>query len=112
MSTTSTTRSARLAAGLLAGGLALAPLSACTFSSDNVSCSASTCTVTLSGDGAETEILGTTLTFGGVQDGRAQLSVGGASVSCGEGETVSAGPLSLECSGITDESVELSASLS
>ncbi len=112
MSTTSTTRSARLAAGLLAGGLALAPLSACTFSSDNVSCSASTCTVTLSGDGAETEILGTTLTFGGVQDGRAQLSVGGASVSCGEGETVSAGPLSLECSGITDDSVELSASWS
>ena len=112
MSTTSTTPSVRLAAGLLAGGLALAPLSGCTFSSDNVSCSASTCTVTLSGDGAETEILGTTLTFGGVQDGRAQLSVGGASVSCGEGETVSAGPLSLECSGITDDSVELSASLS
>ena len=112
MSTTSTTASARLAAGLLAGGLALAPLSGCTFSSDNVSCSASTCTVTLSGDGAEAEILGTTLTFGGIQDGRAQLSVGGASVSCGEGETVSAGPLSLECSGVSDDSVELSASLS
>ena len=112
MSTTSTTRSVRLAAGLLAGGLALSPLSGCTFSSDNVSCSASTCTVTLSGDGAEAEILGTTLTFGGIQDGRAQLSVGGASVSCGEGETVSAGPLSLECSGVSDDSVELSASLS
>jgi hypothetical protein len=112
MHTTSTTRTARLAAGLLAGGLALASLSACSFSSENVSCSASTCTVTLSGDGAEAEILGTTLTFGGIQDGRAQLSVGGASVSCGEGETVSAGPLSLECSGVTGDSVELSASLS
>ena len=109
MSTTSTTRSARLAAGLLAGGLAL---TGCTFSSNNVSCSTSTCTVTLTGDGAEAEILGTTLTFGGIQDGRAQLSVGGASVSCGEGETVSAGPLSLECSGVSDDSVELSASLS
>ncbi len=108
----STIRSARLTAGLLAGGLALASLSACTFSSQNVSCSTSSCSVTLSGTGAEAEILGTTLTFGGVQDGRAQLSVGGASVSCGEGETVSAGPLSLECSGVTDDSVELSASLS
>jgi hypothetical protein len=112
MSTTPTNRSARLAAGLLAGGLALAPLSGCSFSSDNVSCSGSTCSVTLSGSGAEAEILGTTLTFGGVQDGKAQLSVGGASVSCGEGETVTAGPLSLECSGVTEDSVELSASLS
>jgi hypothetical protein len=111
MSTTSTNRSARLAAGLLAGGLALAPLAGCTFSSGNTSCSTSGCTVTLTGDGAEADILGTTLTFGGVQDGRAQLSVAGASVSCGEGETISAGPLSLECSGITDDSVELSASL-
>jgi len=112
MSTTSTNRSSRLVAGLLAGGLALAPLTGCSFSSKNVSCSGSTCTVTLSGSGAEAEILGTTLTFGGVQDGRAQLSVGGASVSCGEGETVTAGPLSLECSGVTEDSVELSASLS
>ncbi len=108
----STTRSPRLAAGLLAGGLALVPLTGCSFSSNNVSCSGSTCTVTLSGDGAEAEILGTTLTFGGIQDGEAQLSVGGASVSCGEGETVTAGPLSLECSGVTEDSVELSASLS
>ena len=114
---TSTTRTARpgaarLAAALLAGGLLLGPLAGCTFSSGNVSCSGSSCTVTLSGEGQKAEILGTTLTFGGVENGRAQLSVGGASVSCGEGETVTAGPLSLECSGITDDSVELSASLS
>ncbi len=108
----STTRSPRLAAGLLAGGLALVPLTGCSFSSNNVSCSGSTCTVTLSGDGAEAEILGTTLTFGGIQDGKASLSVGGASVSCGEGETVTAGPLSLECSSVTEDSVKLSASLS
>ena len=83
---TTTTRSARLATGLLAAGLLLAPLTGCSFSSDNVSCSGSTCTVTLSGDGAEAKILGTTLTFAGIQDGKASLSVGGASVSCGEGE--------------------------
>ena len=112
MSSTSTTRARRLAAPLLAGALLLAPLAGCSFSSDNVSCSGSTCTVTLSGDGAEAEILGTTLTFGGIEGGRASLSVGGASVSCGEGETVTAGPLELKCSSVTDDSVELSASLS
>jgi hypothetical protein len=106
-----TTRPARIAAGLLTGGLLLAPLTACTFTSNNVSCSTSSCSVTLTGDGAEAEILGTTLTFGGVQDGRASLSVGGASVSCGEGESVAAGPLELQCSSITDDGVELTASL-
>ena len=106
MSTTS-----RIAAPLLAGALLL-PLSACSFSANGVSCSTSSCTVTLSGDGAEAEVLGTTLSFAGVQDGRASLSVGGASVSCAEGESVSAGPLELQCSSVTDDAVELTASLS
>ena len=108
MSPTST--AARIAAPLLAGALLL-PLSACSFSANGVSCSTSSCTVTLSGEGAETEVLGTTLSFGGVQDGRASLSVGGASVTCGEGETVTAGPLELTCSSVTGDSVELTASL-
>jgi len=105
---TSTAR--RIAAPLLAGALLL-PLSACSFSSNGVNCSTSSCTVTLTGDGAEADVLGTTLSFGGVQDGRASLGVGGASVSCGEGETVTAGPLQLECSSVTGDSVELTASL-
>jgi spore coat protein U-like protein len=108
MSSTST--AARIAAPLLAGALLL-PLSACSFSANGVSCSTSSCTVTLSGEGAEVDILGTTLSFGGVQDGRASLSVGGASVTCGEGETVTAGPLELQCSSVTGDSVELTASL-
>ncbi|MCW2701198.1 MAG: hypothetical protein JWQ45_2733 [Blastococcus sp.] len=112
MPTTSTHRSVRITPVLLAGSLLLAPLTGCSFSSENVSCSGSTCTVTLSGNGAEAEILGTTLTLGGVENGKASLSVAGASVSCGEGETVTAGPLSLECSSVTDDSVKLSASLS
>ena len=111
MSSTSTTRTARLAAGLLAGGLAIVSLAGCSFTSNNVSCSTSSCSVTLTGDGAEAEILGTTLSFGGTQDGRASLSVGGASVSCGEGESVTAGPLQLTCTSVTDDSVELTASL-
>jgi len=106
-----TPRPARIAGGLLAGGLLLAPLSACTFTSDNISCSTSSCTVSLSGEGAEAEVLGTTLSLGGIQDGRATLTVGGASVSCGEGESVTAGPLELECSSITEDGVELTASL-
>jgi hypothetical protein len=32
-------------------------------------------------------------------------------VSCAEGESVSAGPLTLKCSKVTDEGVELTASL-
>ena len=105
------TSTSRRAAGLLAGGVALAALTGCTFSSDNVSCSGSSCTVTLSGDGAGAEILGTTLSLGSVQDGRASLSVAGASVSCAEGESVTAGTLELQCTSVTEDSVELTASL-
>ena len=100
----------RRAAGLLAGGVALAALTGCTFTSNNVSCTTSSCTATLSGDGAEAEILGTTVSLGSVQDGRASLSVAGASVSCAEGESVTAGPLALECTSVTEDSVELTVS--
>jgi hypothetical protein len=106
-----TTRTSRIAAGLLAGGLTLVPLSACTFTSDNVSCTTSSCTVTLSGEGAKAEVFGTTLEFAGTQDGRATLGVAGANVSCGEGENVAAGPLQVTCSSVTDDAVELTATL-
>jgi hypothetical protein len=99
---------ARLAAGPLAGGLALA---GCSLSSDNVSCSGTTCTATLSGEGTSAKILGTKLEFAGTKDGRATLGVGDASVSCTEGESVSAGPLSVTCTKVTDGTVEVTASL-
>lgn len=100
------------AAGLTTGAaLLVLPLTACSLSSNNVSCQNNQCTVTLSGEGAEAEILGTSLAFGGVQDGRASLSVGNASVSCTQGESVEAGPLSLTCTSVTEDSVELSATL-
>jgi hypothetical protein len=111
MSSTPRTSPARIAAGLLTGGLLLAPLTACSFTSENVSCSVNSCTATLSGDGATAEILGTTLKFGGVQDGKATLGVGDASVSCAEGESVNVGPLSVTCKSVTDDAVELEASL-
>src|SRR3712207_3856385 len=110
MSTT-TSRASRLAAGVLAGSLALLPLTACSFSSDTFSCSGSECSVTLTGSDAQVEILGTTLSYGGVQDGRATLDVGNVGVSCAQGETVNAGPLTLTCTTVEADSVELTASL-
>jgi hypothetical protein len=101
----------RLAAGALAATLLVVPVTGCSASSQNVSCSGSSCTATLSGDGAEATILGTSLAFAGTKNGRATLSVGDASVSCAQGEKVSAGPLSLTCTTVTENSVEVTASL-
>jgi hypothetical protein len=111
MSSTPAARAARIPAAVFAGAVALLPLAGCTLTSNNVSCSTSSCTATLSGDGAEAEILGTTVKFAGTQDGRATLGVGDASVSCAEGESVGAGPLSVTCTKVGDDSVELTASL-
>jgi hypothetical protein len=98
------------AAGLTtAAALLVLPLAAC--SSGNVDCSGTQCTATLTPDDMEAEILGNSLAFGGVQDGRASLSVGNQSVSCAQGESVEAGPLSLTCTTVTEDSVELTASL-
>ncbi|MGY1837711.1 MULTISPECIES: hypothetical protein [unclassified Modestobacter] len=104
-------RTRSTAAALAAGALLLAPLTACSFSSENVSCADNRCTVTLSGEGATATVLGTEIGFTGVQDGQATLSVGDTSVSCGEGDQVSAGPLALSCTSVSSDSVELAASL-
>jgi hypothetical protein len=111
MSSTTKARTTRIAAGVLAGALTLIPLAGCSFTSNNVSCSTSSCTATLSGDGAEADIFGTKLQFAGTQDGRATLGVGDTSVSCAEGESITAGPLSVTCTSVTDDAVELTASL-
>ena len=102
-----TSRTARIAVP----ALALLALAACSLTSNDVSCSGTQCTATLSGQGAEASILGTSLAFAGTQDGRATLSVGDTEVSCAAGESVSAGPLSLTCTSVGDDEVELTASL-
>jgi hypothetical protein len=101
----------RRVAGLLAGAVALLPLTACQVNSDNVSCSGNSCSVTLSGDGAKATVLGKSLAFAGTSGGRATLSVGDSQVSCSAGQSVTAGPLRLACTKVTDDSVELTASL-
>ncbi|MEU2347118.1 hypothetical protein [Modestobacter sp. NPDC049651] len=103
-------RPVRALAGVAAGALLLLPLAACG-SDSGVSCSGRTCTATLSGDDATVSVLGNDLAFAGTQDGKASLSVGDAQVSCAQGEEVSAGPLTLTCTEVTDDSVKLSASL-
>jgi len=95
--------------GAAAGLLLLLPLTAC--SSENVSCSGKQCSATLSGSGAKASFFGTDLAFAGTKDGRAGLSVGDTDVSCAQGESVSAGPLSLTCTSVTDDSVEITAAL-
>ncbi len=147
----------RVAAGLLAGVLVLAPLAGCgdtsepadadaspgtsesspaedtgaatedTQSEDNaessgssgtdgdtqadVECSGTSCSLILSGGGAEAEILGTQVSLSAVESGRATVRVGEEEVSCNEGESVSAGPLTLECTTVAEDSVTMTASL-
>ena len=102
-------RPVRALVGAAAGLLLFLPLTAC--SSQNVSCSGSQCTATLSGSGAEATFFGNDLAFAGTKDGRATVSVGGTEYSCAEGESVSAGPLSLTCTSVTDDSLEVTAAL-
>ena len=106
-----TSSRARTAAGLLSGALLLLPLAACQVNSDSVSCSGHSCSVTLTGNGATAKVLGSTVGYASTSNGRASVSVAGHSVSCSQGQSVSAGPLTLECSKVTDNSVQLTASL-
>ena len=102
-------RRVRVAAGAAAGILLLLPVAAC--GSDNVSCSGKSCTATLTGDGAKAKILGHDLAFAGTQNGRATLSVGDQSVSCAQGDSVDAGPLSITCTTVTDNSLTITATI-
>lgn len=79
--------------------------------SDAVDCSGSSCSVTLDAESGSVEVLGTTMSFDGIQDGEATVSVGDQEVSCSEGESVEAGPLSLECSAVSEEGITLTATL-
>ena len=138
--------SSRVASGVLAGALLLAPLAACSDTSDSevspetsamettpaedtgaaetsepgsgaggtnadVDCSGTSCTVTLTGGGAEADILGTAVVLETVADGRATVRVGDREVSCSEGESVSAGPLTLACETVDQDAVTMTATL-
>ena len=145
----------RIAAGVLAGALVLAPLAGCgdtTSTPDgdaapeatatesapaeetgdataspesgttgatgtdggtnaDVNCSGTSCSITLSGNGAEADILGTTVALGAVENGRATVRVGDRELACNQGETISAGPLTVECTTVSEDAVTMTASL-
>ncbi len=77
----------------------------------DVDCTGNSCSVTLSGDGAEADILGTTIVLGGVENGQATFRVGNQDLTCGEGDTTEAGPLTLECTTVQEDTVTLTATL-
>jgi hypothetical protein len=103
--------SPRLRAGATAALLLTIPLAACSSTSSATSCTGTTCAVTLNGTGSGVDVLGQHLAFAGTEGGRASISIGGRSVSCTEGQSVDAGPLTLTCSSITADSVRLTARL-
>ena len=75
-----------------------------------VSCSGSTCSVTLAGTGSRAHVLGTTISFGAVDGDQATLRVGGQTVTCTPGEEVTAGSLRLTCTTVADGAVTFTAS--
>ncbi len=75
-----------------------------------VSCSGEECSVTLGGTGSAAGIFGTTVSLQGIQDGRATIRVDDQDVSCAEGQVVAAGPITLRCTRVGDDTVEFAAS--
>jgi hypothetical protein len=97
--------------GTAAGLLLALPLAACSSTTSATSCSGATCSVTLTGSGSSVDVLGQHLAFAGTQGGTASISIGDRSVSCTQGQSVDAGPLTLSCSEVTADSVKLTAKL-
>jgi hypothetical protein len=75
-----------------------------------VSCTDTTCSVTLGGAGSAVEVLGSTIVFGGIRDGRASLRVGTRTVPLSAGGTVRAGQLVLTCTSVTEDTVSFTVS--
>ncbi len=75
-----------------------------------VSCTGSTCSVTLAGTGSRAHVLGTSIALRGVDDDRATLRVGDRTVTCAPGDSAAAGALRLTCTSVADGVVEFTAS--
>ena len=74
-----------------------------------VSCLEDSCTVTLAGTGSLVQVFDTTIAFVAIRDGAATLRVEDQEVVCRQGDGVPAGPLQLECTGVTEDTVEFTA---
>jgi hypothetical protein len=76
-----------------------------------VSCTGSSCSVTLGGAGASAQVFGIPLVFEAISGGRASVRVGGTPVTCTEGERVSAGRLQLSCTRVTADTVSFAGTM-
>lgn len=87
--------------------LATAALTGCT--STSYSCSNNQCTVTLSGAGAETELLDDTLTVSlvGASDGQAEFAIDGTSATCAQGDEQEVAGYQVVCTEVGDDKVVL-----
>ena len=77
----------------------------------DVDCSGTSCTVTLSPEAGEVDVLGTRMAYEGIDNGVATVVVGDETVTCAEGDSVDAGPLTLECTTVSEETLSLTATL-
>ena len=67
--------------------------------------------VTLAGAGSMVQVFGTTISYENISNGQATLRTGDQAVSCVPGQSVSAGPLTLRCTKVTDDTVEFTATV-
>ena len=101
-----TMKHSRLLLAVPAVALAMASLTACT--SSNYACSGDTCTVNLSGAGAETEISGdVSVSLVGASNGVAEYTVDGDTSTCAEGDTQQVGQFTVVCTEVGDDKVSL-----
>ena len=117
------TRATKLCADALVPALVLVACSASTGPSGSpsagvsasavsvASCSGSSCSVTLAGTGSRVQILGATISFEEVRDGQAAVRVDDQAITCTEGQSASAGALTLTCTDVTSNSVTMTVSL-
>jgi hypothetical protein len=75
-----------------------------------VSCSGTTCSVTLAGNGSRVQVFDTTISLVRVDNGQATLRAGDQEISCTQGQSISAGSLMLECTTVTHDTVTFTAS--
>ncbi len=81
----------------------------CSVTAHTTHCENGTCTVHLSGTGSEAELgsSGNTVTLVSAEDGVATLGFADGEGSCTEGETIELAELTIKCTDVGDDSVEL-----
>lgn len=95
----------RLVLALPVLALATASLAACNATSYSSRCSDGVCTVSLTGAGAEAEVLDDTLTvtLDGAADGSADFAIDGESATCAQGDELEVAGYAVVCTEVGDD---------